>query len=112
MAAKKTPDRMWTRREMDRAEMMRLDGMSNQAIAHTLGRTIASVRGCLLRLRAMLPDATRFWVDLLQEEEDSANIAARMGITKGAVFKRRQRLRKAGYDIPDRRPGRYQRGKA
>ncbi len=111
MAAKKTPDRMWTRREMDRAESLRLDGQSMSAIALALGRSLNSVRACLQRLRVRAPDTSLRWLDVLCDEAPDAVTAQQMGCATGTVRTRRSKVRALGYDLPDRRKLAWRRGK-
>ncbi len=109
MAAKKVPDKMWTRKEMDRAEQMRLDGVPVDTIAEALRRSRNSIKACLKRLGVRLPDRHLDWYEALQENVPDAVVAARMGVVLSSVRGRRCRLRKRGFPIPDRRSLRYQR---
>ncbi len=107
MAAKKHRDQMWTRREMDRAEALRMEGLTVDGIAERLGRSRHSIKGCLKRLKAWKPCATHLWVDVLSADLSDAEVAERMGVVAGAVRGRRSRMRKLGFTIPDRRTLRY-----
>jgi transposase len=97
--AKKTW-RAWTQKEIARVEAMRLEGMPLVEIAAGLNRTRSSIKGLVAQEEICLAHPGRErWAKLLVNPIPLKEAARMMGVTVGAVKKRKTKLKKLGFKI-------------
>lgn len=93
--------REWSRADDDTAESMAMAGKSSAEIAAVLGRTVHAVWDRMSRLEIRSVRAGHMaWREALWDGRPTAEVAKKLGVTRGAVYSARWRLRTAGFDIP------------
>jgi|ERR1051326_3949574 transposase len=92
--------RTWTVKELRLLEELRHEGLSAYAIAERLGRTVASVKNRLAEEGIRKPRRDLVWLRILSHPHTIAGVAQKRGVTTWAVKRAKNRLRRAGFDIP------------
>jgi len=94
----------WTVNEERKLLALRTAGVTMQAIADELRRTVDSVKCRLWSMEICLPtviDRRERWMSLLVGQPVSLKVAAKiMGVSVNAVKGQKRRLRRAGFDVP------------
>lgn len=99
----------WTAKETARLVQMRAEGKSAPEIAASLGRTLSSVKNRIHQVGAARPSLpcrrlTSPWYRAFQEPHTIAGLAEQFAVTKWAVKRAKNRLRRMGLRIqPARR---------
>lgn len=91
----------WTGGDERQLELLRCQGLSCRTIAERMGRTEAAIKCKLAEFFAPKASASRErWLAELLQPHTIAGVAARLGVTKWAVKRAKNRLRRAGIDVP------------
>lgn len=89
--------KLWTQKEVDTLEEMRLAGASCAQIAAALGRTLQSVRNRSLDEGFRRPRAFDAWMEHFRKPHTNEEIAARLGLSLYTIKRRKNLLHKAGF---------------
>jgi predicted transcriptional regulator len=90
--------RAWTAGELDRLDELRFAGWTIARIAAELGRTDASIRNAAKAYEKSRMRAGQY-LTAFSARHTIAGVAARLGVTKGAVKQQKRRLRRAGFKV-------------
>lgn len=94
--------RTWTRKEDQRLEELRMQGLSAPKIAKEMGRTEPSVKCRISQLQAeRFSPRQQKWIELLMIPHNLRDVAAKMGVDYRSVVRARYRLKKAKVEISD-----------